>query len=138
MRPAAAALLFLDRFWRDVRHSLRVFTKNPAFTGIAVLSIAFGTGANVALFSAADALILRPLPVERPAELVTIRSRIRTGWSTRYVASYSDYLDIRDRTHSFDGIVAFTSREAAFSAQPGTTPQVKVVTMVSGSYFHVL
>src|SRR5262245_65863656 len=119
MRPAAAALLFLDRFWRDVRHSLRVFTKNPAFTGIAVLSIAFGTGANVAMFSAADALILRPLPIERPAELVTIGSRLKVGMGTRYVTSNADYLDIRDRTRSFDGIVAFTSREAAFSAQPG-------------------
>jgi len=71
MRLAGAALSVLDRFWRDIRQSLRVFSKNPAFTCIAVLSIAFGTGANVAMFSAADALILRPLPIQRPAEVVT-------------------------------------------------------------------
>src|SRR5262252_8721961 len=103
MRLAGAALSVLDRFWRDIRQSLRVFSKNPAFTCIAVLSIAFGTGANVAMFSAADALILRPLPIQRPAEVVTIGSRLKIGMGTRYVASYADYQDIRDRTHSFDG-----------------------------------
>ncbi len=59
------------------------------------MSIAFGTGANVAIFSAVDALLLRPLPVERPGDLLTIGSRVRSGVATINVASHPDYRDIR-------------------------------------------
>ena len=51
-------VLWLERLWQDLRHGARMFVKNPGFTAIAVISIAFGTGGNVAIFSAADALLL--------------------------------------------------------------------------------
>ena len=87
----------MSGLWGDVRHGARVFAKHPGFTAIAVISIAFGTGANVAMFSLADALLLRPLPVPRPGELVTVGTRIKRGIATLNVASYPDYVDIRER-----------------------------------------
>src|SRR5437867_12055770 len=100
----------IDRTLRDVRHACRVFAKNPGFTAIAVISIAFGTGANVAIFSAADALLLRPMPVPRPGELVTIGTVVKRGIVTVNVASYPDFVDIRDRSRMFDAVLAYTSR----------------------------
>ena len=124
--------------WRDVRHGARVFAKNPGFTAIAVISIAFGTGANVAMFSLADALLLRPLPVPRPSELITIGTRVTRGIATLNVASYPDYLDIRQRTTSFTGLVAMVFGTVGFGTRPDASPHVKLVTMVSGDFFEQL
>src|SRR4029079_18877139 len=110
--------MFIERLWQDLRHGVRIFAKNPGVTAIAVISIALGTGANVAVFGAADALILRPLPVPRPSELLTVGSRLHVGRWNPNAASYPDYVDIRDRNRSFAGLAAFTSRAVAFSAHP--------------------
>lgn len=130
--------MFLERIGQDLRHGWRMFVKNPGFTAIAVTSIAFGTGGNVAIFSAADALLLRPLPVARPSELIAVGSKIKLGIGTRNAASYPDYADIRDRSQSFDGLLAFTSRTTGFSAQPGGVPRAIMTTMVSSNFFRVL
>jgi hypothetical protein len=103
---------------RDVKHAWRAFVTSPGFSAIAVMSIAFGTGANVAVFSAADAILLRPLPVQRPSEILTVGSQIPTGVNTVTVASHPDYLDIRQRARSFSGLAAFTSRRVGFSPRP--------------------
>src|SRR5262249_31181046 len=84
--------------WQDLRHGARVFARNPALTAIAITSIAFGTGANVAIFSVADALLLKPMPVLRPSEMLTVGSMEKHGVVDRSLASFRDYLDIRDRT----------------------------------------
>ena len=96
----------MTNLWQGIGHAGRMFAKNPGFTAIAVVSIAFGTGANVAIFSAADALLLRPLPVSRPGELVTVGSRTQFGLATASIASYPDFLDIRARSQSFAGHMA--------------------------------
>ena len=132
------AWIWLERIWQDLRHGWRVFAKTPGFTAIAVISIALGTGANVAVFGAADALILRPLPVPRPSELLTVGSQLHVGRWNPNAASYPDYLDIRDRNQSFEGLAAFTSGATAFSAHPGTPPQVKTATVVTWNFFRVL
>src|SRR5215208_6291676 len=129
---------WLERVVQDVRHAVRVFAKSPGFTAIAVLSIACGTGANVAMFSLADALLLRPLPVARPDELLVIGSRVNQGRITPTAASYPDYIDIRAQSRSFDGVFADTWQRAAVSFTPGTAPQVKFLQLVSGNFFDVL
>src|SRR6516165_373039 len=63
---------WLERLWQDLVHAARLFSKSPGFVAIAVISIALGTGANVAIFSAVDALVLRPLTVAHPNELYAI------------------------------------------------------------------
>ena len=62
----------LETVWQDLRHGARMLAKNPGFSLIAIMSIAIGVGANAAMFSVADGLILRPLPVPDAHELVTV------------------------------------------------------------------
>jgi putative ABC transport system permease protein len=133
--------MWIERRWQDFRHGLRVCAKMPGFTAIAVLSIACGTGANVAIFSAVDALLLRPLPVDRPSELVTVGSggrrtvRSQLAVSAGSQVSYPDFADLRDRTRSFKGLVAYSTRRAGVVVNPAAPPRVRLITMVSGNFF---
>ena len=77
--------MWFDRLWRDVRHGLRLLAKSPGFTATAVLSIACGTGANIAMFSAADTLLLRPTPVRDARSLIPARLRRNQGAHPRWV-----------------------------------------------------
>jgi hypothetical protein len=67
-------MIFLERLWQDLRYGVRMLVGSPGFTIVAVLSLAIGIGANCAIFSFADALVLRPLPVPRPGEVYTVGS----------------------------------------------------------------
>jgi predicted permease len=129
---------WLDHLWQDVRHGARIFARNPALTAIAVGSIAFGTGANVAIFSVADALLLRPLPVTRPSEILTVGSKIQHGLFYQTSASYKDYLDIRARTRSFDGLVAQYFELTSIAPRADAPPRMRVATFVSDNFFQVL
>jgi putative ABC transport system permease protein len=126
------------RFLQDLRHGIRAFARNPALTAICVLSIAFGTGANVAIFSFADAILLRPLPIVRPSEVVTIGSRVLRGTFYRTVASYRDFEDIRGRATSFTGITAFVYRPVAIAPLASDPARVRLITYVSEDFFRVL
>ena len=124
---------------RDLRHAARILRKSPGFTLIAILSIALGAGANVAMFSMADANLLRPLPVPRPGDLLTVGSVFSLdNLFSALVASYPDYLDIQKRARSWDGLAAYTHVAAGFSHDPGEPPQAKVAILVSGNFFDVL
>ena len=65
----------LETLWRDIRHGALMLVRNPGFTAVAMLSIAVGVGANAAMFSVADGLVLRPLPVASPGRIVSIMAR---------------------------------------------------------------
>ncbi len=127
---------WLEDLWRDLRYAVRAFAKNPGFTAIAVLSLAVGVGANCAMFIFVDGFLLRPLPVPKPNEIVTVyETTLKSGTS---LASYRDYLDVRDRTRSFQAVTAFTAVTIGFAAKPGTATQGKDGQMVAGNYFDVL
>src|SRR5262245_41564000 len=81
----------------DVLHGLRRLFASPVFTTIAVLSLAIGIGANCAIFSFADVLLLRPLPVARPGDVFTVcsNSSLEAFGISFLVSSYRDYVDIR-------------------------------------------
>src|SRR4030095_15642319 len=123
---------------RDLRHSLRLFARSPGFVAIAVLSIGFGTGANVAIFSATDALLLRPLPIDRPDELMTVGTPVPRGLENPSVVSYLDFIDIRDRNRSFAGLAAFVSRAIPYASAPDVIPRAQVATFVDTGFFRAL
>jgi putative ABC transport system permease protein len=126
------------RLWQDLRHAFRLIARAPGFAAIAVLSIAFGTGANIAIFSTADALLLRPLPVEDWSSLVTVGTTKRREVSIFNVSSYPDYADVRDRARSFTGLTGFAHNWLGVSAHAGEPPQVRPLTIVTSNYFDVL
>jgi len=129
---------WLERLWQDLRYGWRMLFKNPGFTLVAVISLAIGIGANSAMFSLADALILRPLPVARPGEVVTVGFNASVSGFGSIVASYRDYLDFRNTAKSFDGLVAFTNYSFGFSKGPDAVSQMKMGMLVTGNFFRVL
>jgi putative ABC transport system permease protein len=131
-------LPWLQDLARDVRFSCRMLARNPGFTSVAVLSLAIGIGANTAVFSFADALLLRPLTVPRPGEVLTVGSTSPATLRSVLLASYHDYVDVRDRSKTFAGLVAFTQSVVGFSTQPGTVPRLTMGMLVSGNFFPVM
>lgn len=127
--------LFLERLWQDLYHGSRMLAKNPAFTVVAVISLAIGIGANCAMYSWADALLLRPLPVARPGDVVTIGTKVSVAGFASLINSYPDYRDLRDHNTSFDDLTAFTNITVGFTTKPDATAQMKFGALVSSNLF---
>jgi predicted permease len=122
----------------DIAFALRSFRKSPLFFAVAVLSIAFGIGANTAIFSLTDQILVRMLPVKQPEQLVMFSAvgQHYGGNSGRNRISYPMYQDFRDHNTVFSGMFCF--REVDFSlAYDGHTERV-AGEVVSGNYFPVL
>ena len=132
--------VWVERWWQDIRIGLRMLRKNPGFTFVAVASLAIGMGVNSAMFSFADALLLRPLPVLRPSEVVTVGTDSAGGFLNERLSfvSYRDYLDFRNRCKSFDGLVATNLATFGFSPQPDAVPHMKMGMLVTGNLFRTM
>ncbi len=115
-----------------------MFAKNLGFTIVAVVSLALGIGANCAMLSAADSLLLRPLPVPNADEVVSVGARNYDGANNSLQCSYLDYLDVRERAHSFSGLVAFSPLRAAIARDRDSSAQVKAGAVISADFFSVL
>lgn len=92
--------------WADLRYALRSLRKSPVFTTVAVLSLAFGIGANTAIFTLLDQILLRLLPVKNARELVLLTMRGRhygSNWGGNAI-SYPMYRDFRDHNQVFTGM----------------------------------
>src|SRR6202789_3531905 len=88
---------------QDLRYGLRTLRKNPAFTAVAVLTLALGIGANTAIFSVVNGVLLRPLPFRDPSRLVLIAEKSSFPIIS---TSYENYLDWRDQSQSFESMEA--------------------------------
>jgi macrolide transport system ATP-binding/permease protein len=121
---------------KDVRFAIRTFQSNPGYAALAMVSLALGIGANSTIYSLADALLLRPLPVEDASRVVTVRGK--TPSDTFSSVSYRDYLDIAALSKSFDGLVAHRSHNVGFATSPDALPQLKAGFAVSANFFDVL
>jgi putative ABC transport system permease protein len=122
----------------DLRYAIRMLRKNPGFTAVAVLSLALGIGANTAIFTLVDAILLRWLPVQNPQELVVLA---RNPSQPNTAFNYPDYCFVRDQNRSYAGLIAFWrgDRATSFSQPGGGDPsQLIKLSMVSGNYFQVL
>ena len=125
-------------FWQYVRQALRQLRKSPGFTLAAILSLALGIGANTAIFTLLDQVLLRPLPVPHPEQLV------RLNWEGPHYAmnmrgnslSYPAYRDFRDRNQVFSGVIC-RFRVPLSVTYPGRT-ELLDGELVSGNYFDVL
>src|SRR5258708_38498389 len=101
-------------FWQDVRFGLRMLSKNPGFTAIAILTLALGIGANTALFSVVNGVILNPLPFPNPDELVAVYTKSPTFQESSI--SYPTFLDWQKDNHSFAALSALRSEDFNMTA----------------------
>jgi predicted permease len=129
---AERGLLLIENLARDLRFAVRMLRKSPGFTTVAVVTLATAIGANAVVFSALNALILRPLNVPQ-AQSLYATERTSDKWSYE---SYPNYLDLRDRNRSFDGLAAYNISQAELDT--GENPSRAWVVEVSGNYFDVL
>ncbi len=98
---------WLENLLQDIRYGLRMLAKNPGFTSVAVITLALGIGANTAIFSVVNAVLLRPLPYAKPERLVRIYSEFPTfpnGGLRRFPVSNPEYLDLKRETKSWESI----------------------------------
>ena len=93
-------------FWQDLRYGARMLVKNSGFSLIAIIMLTAGIGANTAVFSVVNAVLLKPLPVAQPDELVSLYTSDFSG--PRYSgSSFLDYVDLRDRADVLSGLIAY-------------------------------
>jgi len=126
----------VEGFLQDVRYGVRMLLKAPTLTAVALMTIAFGIGANTAIFSLVDAILLRPLPYPNPQQLVVAGTHQR-GSSEIELISTADFLTWRDHQQSFDQVAVVDRISSSFAlsgmGQPEQIPGVRV----SANFFSV-
>jgi predicted permease len=122
----------LDGIRGDIKYAFRQLAKRPGFALTAILTLTLGIGANVVVFSVLNALIVRPLNVSDPQQLYNVEHKDHGD----YMQSYPDYLDYRDRNHTFSGMAAYSTISAALSTGQTTTKNFGY--LASANYFDML
>ncbi len=128
----------MSTLWTELRYALRMLRKSPVFTAIAVLSLAVGMGANTAIFSLVDQILLRLLPVKEPEQLTMLAMKgmhYGSNWGGNAL-SYPMYSDFRDNNQVFSGM--FCRFPSAASLTFGGQTERVAAELVSGTYFQVL
>ena len=139
----------MDSLWKDIRFALRGLRKRPLFALVAVITLALGIGANTAIFTLVNAVILKPLPVKAPDELVLFNDSASEGTSEGDTASgewelfsYSAYRYFREHDPSFQELAAFRSGEDRLSVRAANSSGQGAIRaqghLVSGNFFAVL
>jgi predicted permease len=139
----------METLGQDVKYALRVLLKNPGFTSVAALTLALGIGANTAIFTIINAVMLRRLPVPAPQELVVLSDPESHGLSigsqtgARELFAYPEFEYFRDHNHALSGIFAASSNVVVpevhvDGSAPSSAPEDLKVSEVSGAFFHVL
>jgi putative ABC transport system permease protein len=126
----------MDTLLRDIKYSIRRLQKSPAFTAITVITLALGIGANTAIFSVVNTILLRPLPYREPERLVTIDHFYPSLNDMRAPVSARGFRDYRDKTQSFEAVAVETGWGVNLTGtgDPERIPGVKV----SGDWFRAL
>jgi putative ABC transport system permease protein len=130
---------WLDDLGRDMRYGARMLLRSPTFTATAMLSIGIGIGANAAIFSLMDRILLRVLAVERPDRLVYLAwkgSALASGWGSGYLMSYPLCRELEEQDQIFDGVLCRHPTNVNLSM--GREHDQVRGEIVSGSYFQVL
>ena len=123
--------LWLEHLKRDLLYAVRVLFRSPGFAAVAVFSLALGIGVNALIFSVVNALVLRPLPIDHPEQVVFVASP-----NSRPGNSFPNYRDIRDRNQSFSGLLAY--RISIMELETGNHAERIWGYLATGNYFDVL
>ncbi|HTZ72533.1 MAG TPA: ABC transporter permease [Candidatus Aquilonibacter sp.] len=126
---------WVDSLFQDVRFALRMLRKNPGFTAVAVLTLGLGIGANTAIFSVIDALLLRDLPVHEPQQLVQISQVSPNGDRSRL--SYPMFQYIEERQRAFSGVFGWLG-DGIFPVTVGDSVSFDDVWAVTGNFYSEL
>ena len=121
--------------FQDLRYGVRMLLKHPGFTCVAALTLALGIGANTAIFSLIDAVLLKMLPVKNPEQLVLLRRANSRGTETSF--AYRTYKQFRDQNQVFSGLLAYYPLRMSVSVDNVAEPAI-AGQLVSGNYYSVL
>ena len=124
----------MDSLLKDIRYGLRGLLKRPGFTAIALVALALGIGANTAIFSLVNAVVLRPLPFAEPDRLVWVWGNIRNGGSRASVSAL-DYLDFRSQNKTFEHFAASVTIPVPVNLTGSGDPERLMASAVTGNYF---
>jgi predicted permease len=128
----------MQTLWQDMRYGARMLLKNPGFTLIAVTTLSLGIGANTAIFSVANAVLLRPLPYKNPDRLVLGSAEMRQRNVTDWPLSNTDVFDLRNGAKtSFEDIAALNTGRATMPREDGAPEQVRTAN-VTPNFFRLL
>jgi putative ABC transport system permease protein len=127
----------METLLRDIRYGVRSLLKRPGFTAIALIALALGIGANTAIFSLVNAVLLRPLPFAEPDRLVWVWGNIRNG-GNRASVSPPDFLDYRQQNTTFEEFAASFSVPVPLNLTGNGEPERLTAAGVTGNYFQAL
>src|SRR6185295_11115008 len=127
----------METLIQDIRYGLRGLWKRPGFTAVALITLALGIGANTAIFSLINAVLIRPLPFREPDRLVWSWGNIRNG-GNRASVSPLDYLDYRQQNRTFEEFAAMISVPLSANLTGGGEPQRLTAAGVTGNFFQAL
>ncbi|MDQ3169368.1 MAG: ABC transporter permease [Acidobacteriota bacterium] len=127
----------MSDFTRDTTHGLRLLARNPAFAIAAVLTLTLGIGATSAVFTVANAVLVRPLPYADPDRLVAVMEYDRTRDAVSGNVSWPDFVDYQSQNQTLTGLAGYTGGSRTLNV-PGTSPERVRAVMVTSNFFEVL
>jgi predicted permease len=128
----------MEKFWRDARYTLRMLTKAPGFTGVAVLTLALGIGANATIFSVVNAVLFSPLPFPDADRLVLLWETNGSEPDNLNIVSWPNFLDWKQQADVLEGLALFDSAGRGYNLSGNGEPEQVSGVRVSASFFDVL
>jgi putative ABC transport system permease protein len=127
----------MKTLWQDIKFAGRMLWKSPGFTFVAVLALALGIGANTCLFSVVNGLLLRPLPYERPEQLMMVYGTDAKKGTQQGATSYLNFKDWASQSQAFNRMAAFTGSSGVLTERDAAPEQLGAITF-AGDLFGVL
>ncbi len=129
-------LPFLETLWQDIRYGLRQLRRNPGFAAVAIITLGLGIGANTAIFSVIDTVLLRPLPFPHSGRLVSVETIDTVRGGILHGADYPDFFDWQRENRVLSGITAFRNSDFTFTGV--SQPQHLTGEIVTSGFFSTL
>jgi putative ABC transport system permease protein len=126
----------MQTLWQDLRFALRMLRKNPGFAAVAVLTLALGIGANTAIFSVVDAVLLQPLPYPESSRLLSITQTDRQSGATGIPVSFTKFTATHEQTKTLESVAVFFQMTPSLITERGA--ELINAARASNDFFHVL